>query len=82
MSVARRWLQWMAWCSVRVACLSVVGNGNGGSSPTSGFRTFQGNVGPLAAGTHTLVVGGFNSKKTTASESTEVLVDDVMLFLP
>jgi hypothetical protein len=60
----------------------VVGNGNGGSSITTGFQLFQQSLGVLPAGTHTLVFGGFNTQKTTASESTEVLVDDVLVYRP
>jgi hypothetical protein len=60
----------------------VVGNGNGGSSITTGFQLFQQGLGVLPAGTHTLVLGGFNSQKTTASESTELIVDDVLVYRP
>jgi hypothetical protein len=60
----------------------LVGNGNGGSSITTGFQLFQQSLGVLPAGPHTLVLGGFNSQKTTASESTEVLVDDVLVYRP
>ena len=60
----------------------IVGNGNGGSARTTGFQTFQASLGTLTAGNHTLTVGGFNSQKTLADESTEVLIDDVLVFRP
>ena len=59
-----------------------LGDGNGGSARTTGFQTFQADLGTLAAGTHTLVIGVFNSKKTTADESTEGLIDDVLVYRP
>jgi PKD domain len=59
-----------------------VGDGNGGSARTTGFQTFQADLGTRAAGTHTLVIGVFNSKKTTADESTEALIDDVLVYRP
>jgi hypothetical protein len=60
----------------------VVGNGNGGTLITTGFRTFQANLGTLAAGPHTLVIGGFNNQKTLANESTGVVIDDVKVLGP
>lgn len=58
----------------------IVGNGNGGSARTTGWRLFQLNLGTLNAGTHTLVIGGYNNKKTSSNESTTVLIDDVLLM--
>jgi hypothetical protein len=60
----------------------VAGNGNGGSPVTTGFLLFQQSLGVLPAGAHTIVLGGFNSQKTTTSESTELLVDDVIVYRP
>jgi hypothetical protein len=60
----------------------VVGNGNGGSSITTGFLLFQQSLGVLPAGTHTIVLGGFNNQKTTASESTQIVIDDVIVYRP
>jgi hypothetical protein len=57
----------------------VAGDGNGGPNVTTGFRTFQRSLGILAAGSHTLTIGGFNNKKTAADESTTVLIDNVKL---
>jgi hypothetical protein len=60
----------------------VVGNGTGGSPRTTGYQTFQADLGTLAAGAHTLVLGAFNSQKTLANEATEALIDDVLVFRP
>ena len=57
-----------------------VGDGDGGSAKTTGWQLFEVNLGTLAAGEHTLVIGGYNNKKTNEREITEVLIDDV-LFL-
>ena len=57
----------------------IVGDGNGGSARTTGWRLFQVDLGTLAAGTHTLVIGGYNNKKTYNDESTTILIDDVLL---
>jgi hypothetical protein len=55
------------------------GNGVGGNPDTSGWRVFEVNLGTLSSGNHTLTVGGYNNKKTTDVESTEVLIDDVVI---
>ena len=57
----------------------ITGNGNGGSPDTSGWRLFTVNLGILSAGSHTLVIGGYNNKKTFNDESVEVLIDDVLV---
>jgi hypothetical protein len=57
----------------------VVGDGNGGPPRTSDWRLVTLELGPLPAGAHRLVLGGFNNKKTLANESTEVLIDDVVV---
>jgi hypothetical protein len=57
----------------------IVGDGDGGSDQTTGWQLFEASVGTLPAGSHTLVVGGYNSKKTHNDEMTEVLVDDVLV---
>ncbi len=56
----------------------LTGNGNGGSVQTTGWQTFQISR-PLAAGNHTLTLGGYNNKKNTSSESTTILIDTVSL---
>jgi len=60
----------------------IVGNGNGGAPLTTGFQTFQAGLGTLAAGKHTLLLGGFNNQKTLNNESTEILIDDVVVTQP
>jgi hypothetical protein len=60
----------------------IAGDGNGGSPRTTSFRTFQTIPTTLAAGPHTVVIGAYNSKKTLADESTEALIDDVLIFRP
>jgi Peptidase family M28 len=60
----------------------VVGNGDGGSLKTTGWRLFQVDLDTLGAGDHTLALGGFNGKKNSSNESTEVLIDDVRLVNP
>ena len=57
----------------------LVGDGNTGTSLTTGWRLYAVSLGTLAAGTHTLVIGGYNSKKTEVSESTTLVIDDVLL---
>jgi hypothetical protein len=57
----------------------VVGNGNGGSSISTGWRLFTVTIPNVQAGTHTLRIGGFNNKKTFNDEKTEIFVDDVLL---
>jgi hypothetical protein len=57
----------------------VVGNGNGGSARSTGWQTYELDLGTLAAGTHRLIIGGYNNKKTYRDESTEVRIDDVVI---
>ena len=55
------------------------GNGNGGSARTTTWKLFQANVGTLNVGNHTITVGGYNNKKTYNDESTEILIDAVVI---
>jgi hypothetical protein len=57
----------------------VTGNGNGGSARTTNWQLFQVNIGSLAAGTHTLTLGGYNNRKNSSTESTTILLDDVTI---
>ena len=57
----------------------VVGDGNTGGAITTGWKLYSLNLGTLALGTHTLVIGAYNSKKTDVNETTTVLIDDVLL---
>ncbi len=57
----------------------IVGDGNTGGGISTGWQLYSIDLGTLSAGTHTLVIGGYSSKKTEAAESTTVLIDDVLL---
>jgi hypothetical protein len=56
---------------------SLVGNGNGGGARTTGNLSRALNLGCVAAGSHTVTLGLRNNQKTTASESTSLLLDNV-----
>ena len=58
---------------------SLIGDGNGGPTQTTGPQSFNLLVGVLAAGDHSLTIGGFNNKKTWNNESTTLTIDDVTL---
>ncbi len=55
------------------------GDGNGGPDQTTGLQDFVLDLGLLEAGTHSLAIGGYNSKKTWSDEFTEITVDDVLV---
>ncbi len=55
------------------------GDGNGGPDQTTGLQAAALDLGSLAAGDHTLAIGGYNSKKTWSDEFTEITIDDVMV---
>ena len=55
----------------------IAGNGDGGSSITTGWRTATLNLGVLGVGLHTMRIGGFNNQKNAANESTTILFDNV-----
>ena len=57
----------------------ITGNGNGGSVETTGWKSSEVNLGTLTAGNYTLAFGGYNNKKTYNNESTEVLIDEVLV---
>jgi hypothetical protein len=57
----------------------IVGNGNGGYPETTDWQLFQANLGTLPEGEHTLIIGGYNNKKTYNNETTEILIDDVQM---
>jgi hypothetical protein len=56
-----------------------IGDGNGGNNPTTGPQNHSVKLGRLEAGTHSLVIGAYNNKKTAANEWIEMLIDDVRL---
>ncbi len=57
----------------------VAGNGPGGPAPSTGWQLFQVDLGSLGAGSHTIIVGGYNNKKNHVNEATSILIDDVFL---
>lgn len=57
----------------------IAGDGNGGEEMTTAWQLFEVSLGQLEAGTHTLTIGGYNNRKTFNDETTEILVDDVVL---
>ena len=57
----------------------VTGNGNGGADQTTGWVSASINVGMLSEGPHTILIGGFNNKKTFNDEVTQILIDDVVV---
>lgn len=58
----------------------VVGDGEGGSPVTTGWRTLNLSLGQLAPGAHTLTMGAYNNQKTYANEVTEAVFDDLALM--
>ena len=63
------------------AITQIAGNGNGGAAVTTGWVQIEIPLGMLAAGSHTVVIGGYNNKKDGKSELTTVLIDDVSLIV-
>ena len=57
----------------------VVGDGNGGSEISTGWLRFDVNLGTLSPGIHSLILGGYNSRKDWSDEVTTIEYDDVML---
>ncbi len=56
------------------------GNGKGGGEITTGWRLFE-ITGSIAPGNHTLIIGGYNNRKTATTERTTILIDNVVLKL-
>ena len=54
------------------------GDGNGGADMDTGWQSVSRDI-ALASGSHTLAVGGYNSKKTYADEWTQVFFDDIIV---
>ena len=57
----------------------LTGDGNGGPQQTTGLQSISLALGSLAAGSHSIEIGGFNNQKTWSNEVSELLIDDVML---
>ncbi|GAB4361081.1 MAG: hypothetical protein Kow00114_15320 [Kiloniellaceae bacterium] len=59
----------------------LTGDGNGGPDLTAGPQTFTALIGTLAAGSHTLAIGGYNNQKTWNLEESHLVIDDVRLTI-
>ena len=57
----------------------IYGNGNGGSSISTGWQQISIDLGTLTAGTHTLSLGGYNNKKNAQNEKTVIRFDDILI---
>jgi hypothetical protein len=57
----------------------ITGDGDGGNNQSTGWQSFEANLGPLDAGEHTIVLGVFNSKKNDKDEYSYVNIDDVIM---
>ncbi|MFQ5652764.1 MAG: hypothetical protein ACE5IY_22760, partial [bacterium] len=57
----------------------IAGDGNTGGEQTTGWQLFVADLGGLTEGSHTLTIGGYNNKKTSAEEATEILLDEVRI---
>ena len=59
--------------------VQVDGNGGGDDPDVTGWHRFSKKLGTLSAGDHTLIIGGYNNKKTYNDESVEILICDVII---
>jgi len=59
----------------------LMGDGNDGPDLTTGWRSFQIDLGTIQPGSHKLILGGYNNRKTQANEWTEILLDNIVLSL-
>ena len=57
----------------------VAQDGGTGVTMTTGWQQVQINLGSLPAGTHTLALGSYLTRKTGTDETSEVLIDDVLV---
>lgn len=58
----------------------ITGNGEDGQAESTGWQSCTLNIGTLGAGEHSFIIGGYNNKKTAQVESTQVFIDDVMVW--
>lgn len=61
---------------------SLTGDNNGVTPLTTGWQIFEIDLGTVASGNHTVIIGCYNNKKTFNNELTEVLIDDVLVTTP
>ncbi|OQB01452.1 MAG: Aminopeptidase S [Chloroflexi bacterium ADurb.Bin222] len=47
--------------------------------PTTGWQQVELHLGDLAAGSHSITVGGYNNKKDASDETTTIVLDDVLV---
>jgi len=59
--------------------IAQLNGGLGGVTTTTGWQQVQINLGSLPAGNYTLALGGYLSGKSGSSETSDVIVDDVMV---
>jgi len=57
----------------------ITGNGNGGGERSTGWQTVELDLGQLSKGSHAITIGAFNNKKTFSDETTELLIDDIVV---
>jgi uncharacterized protein YkwD len=57
----------------------IAGDGSGGPSRSTGWRTVEIDLGELEPGSHSLTLGGYNNAKTEAVERTTVHFDNVVV---
>ena len=57
----------------------LTGDNNGGSTMSTGWQLVDVNLGQLGAGSHTIVIGAYNNKKTWSDEVTQIFIDEVVV---
>jgi hypothetical protein len=57
----------------------VGGDGDGGILKDTGWLEQQIPLGALRAGSHTIIIGGYNNHKNASNESTDIWIDDVVI---
>ncbi|MFZ2099145.1 MAG: Calx-beta domain-containing protein, partial [Oricola sp.] len=57
----------------------LTGDGNGGPVIATGPQSFSALLGTLSAGSHSLVIGGYNNQKTWYLEQSSLVIDDVLV---
>jgi len=59
----------------------VARSGGTGATITSGWQQVTIDLGTLGAGNHVLALGTYLNRKTSTNETSEVLIDDVLLTI-
>jgi len=55
----------------------LIGDGDGGPAKSTGNQTVSIKLGLLQPGVHTVAIGGFSNRKTTSSDVTTIVIDNV-----